>query len=547
MLRPIPLFGLTICVAFSLLGFESVRGGDDIVVEKLMIPMRDGVRLSAGVVRPSGEGPWPVLLEQRYANALTPGVVNRYSNLARHGYVVVLANFRGAQESEGVWRGYRSLAWGERQDGYDLVEWLAVQPWSTGKIGSFGSSQAGFAQNFLAVTQPPHLVAQFMVDTGLSLFHIGYRIGGAHDPQRFQSLGRVARVPAHNDELLEEWTLHPTYDDYWADEDSSRHFDKMNLPCFTVGSWYDFMCTSSIESYIGRQHHGGSESRGRQKLLIGPWLHGGGKGQRTGELVYPDNAAFNIDAQMVRWFDHYLKGVDNGVEKEPNVRYYVMGAVGEAGAPGNVWRTASDWPVPAKATPYYLQPAGGLSLTAPLEETGELSYTVDVRDEERLSSGSFSGAQDARKFEAQDHVLTFTTDELTEPVEWTGNVVAEMFLASEAIDTDLTVRISDVYPDGRSMRLMEFHRRLRFRDGFEKEVWLTPGDVAPMAFDVGWVSLIFNRRHKIRVTVTSSGAPIHSSPRATSASATPEANGTATNRLQVNRTFPSRILAPVAP
>lgn len=546
-MRPSPLFLWTACAVWGLCGSAAGFAADDIVVEKLMIPMRDGVRLSASAVRPQGDGPWPVLLEQRYANAMSPGVVTRYSQIARHGYVVVLANFRGAQESEGVWRGYRSLAWGERRDGYDLVEWLAVQPWSNGKVGSFGSSQAGFAQNFLAVTQPPHLVAQFMVDTGLSLFHIGYRIGGAHDPQRFKSLDRVVRVPAHNDELLEEWKLHPTYDAYWADEDSSRHFDKMNLPCFTVGSWYDFMCTSSIESYIGRQHQGGPNSRGQQQLLIGPWLHGGNKSQKVAELVYPDNAAFNVDAQMVRWFDHYLKGVDNGVEKEPNVRYYVMGAVGEEGAPGNVWRTADDWPVPSKATPYYLQPAGGLTLTAPTAQTGAVQYSIVADDEQRLTSEKFAGAQDAREFEAQEHVLTFTTEPLTDPVEWTGQVRAEMFLASDAIDTDVTVRISDVYPDGRSLRLMEFHRRLRFREGFEKEVWLTPGEVAPIAFDVGWVSLIFNRGHRIRVTVTSAGAPIHRSPRSPVTSATPDAIGKATNHLQVNRTHPSRILAPVVP
>ena len=121
------------------------------VIEKHeMIPMRDGVRLSAYIYTPPGDGPWPVLLEQRYANANDPGTQQAFARLAKTGgYVTVLANFRGSQKSEGVWRGYRSLGWGTRKDGYDLVEWLGTQPWSTGKVGTFGSSQAGFAQKFM--------------------------------------------------------------------------------------------------------------------------------------------------------------------------------------------------------------------------------------------------------------------------------------------------------------------------------------------------------------------------------------------------------------
>ena len=155
-----------------------------------------------------------------------------------------------------------------------MVEWLARQPWSTGMVGTVGSSQAGFAQNFLAVARPPHLVCQYMIDTGLSLFHEGYRIGGTTRPERFKQMDKVCRDPADNRRLLADWFAHPTYDDYWAAEDCTRHFGKMDVPCFTVGSWFDFMCVGSVESYIGRQHRGGPNSRGTQQLILGPWLHG---------------------------------------------------------------------------------------------------------------------------------------------------------------------------------------------------------------------------------------------------------------------------------
>ena len=143
-----------------------------------MIPMRDGVKLSSYMYFPEGNGPWPVLFEQRYADIRGEQTRRAAARLASAGYVVAMVNYRGTYRSEGTWVGYRALGWGDLKDGYDMCEWFGTQPWSTGKVGTFGSSQAGYAQNFLAVTQPPHLTAQYMVDTGLSLFHEGpaYRI-----------------------------------------------------------------------------------------------------------------------------------------------------------------------------------------------------------------------------------------------------------------------------------------------------------------------------------------------------------------------------------
>ncbi|MFO0917682.1 MAG: CocE/NonD family hydrolase [Planctomycetaceae bacterium] len=516
--------------------------------EHVMIPMRDGIKLSAFLFFPPGDGPWPVLLEQRYANGSDPNTKKHFAKLAHGGYVTVLANFRGSQESEGVWKGYRHLAWGEQQDGYDLVEWLAAQKWSTGKIGTFGSSQAGFAQNFLAVTQPPHLVAQYMIDTGLSLFHEGYRIGGTQRPERFKTMDKVCRVPEHNQELMREWYQHQSYDSYWADEDCTRFFDKMNVPCFTIGSWYDFMNVGSIDSFIGRQHHGGPNSRGRQQLLIGPWLHGRFKETNvSNEMTYPENAKFPMDAHMIKWFDHYLKGVDNDVEREPTVRYYVMGAVGEADAPGNVWRTGSDWPVPAKSVPYYLHAEGTLNTTAPTNGNGSVAFEADPIHPAPIPGTAFPGAKDAREYENHPQVKTFTTEVLTQPVEWTGKVQAELFVTSDARDTDFIVRVSDVYPDGRSILIIDYIRRARYRDGYDHESFLEPGQVAKVAFDVGWLSQIFNQGHRIRVTVASTGAPFFEPNPNTGLPLTiepPARQITAHNTVETNRTHASRILAP---
>jgi predicted acyl esterase len=520
------------------------------ITEKhVMIPMRDGVKLSAYIYTPPGEGPWPVVFEQRYADLKGADTRKSFAKMAEHGYVVCGVNYRGSGLSEGTWVGYRALAWGEKKDGYDLCEWLGTQPWSTGKVGTFGSSQAGFAQNFLAVTQPPHLVCQYMIDTGLSLYQEGYRIGGTTRPIRFKGMRSVCRVPEHNDALLVEWFQHPTYDEYWAAEDCNPHIPKMNVPCCTIGSWYDFMCVGSIDSYVGRQHDGGPNSKGKQQLLIGPWLHGRfNKGNVVAELKYPENASVDILAHMMRYFDHYLKGKENGVEKDEPVKYYVMGAVGEEGAPGNEWRTAKDWPIPAKNTGYYLHEGGKLSTTKPDSEKSATAYEADPLHPATIPAGGFPGAKDARGFEEQKNVLTFTSDVLKEPVEWTGRVKAELFVTSSAKDSDFIVRVSDVYPDGRSILIMDYIRRARYREGFEKEVMLEPGKVETVAFDIGNLSQIFAKGHKIRVTVASTGAPFFEVNPNTGEPFTlefPKETVVAKHTVQHNAKYASRVIAPV--
>ncbi len=546
---------MRIAVLLALCLCTSVRADDKpvdlgTVTEKHeMVPMRDGTKLSVYLYFPPEKGPWPVLLEQRYADLTAATTRKSFAKLAESGYVVAAQNFRGAGKSEGTWVGYRALGWGEQKDGFDTVEWLAKQAWSTGKVGTFGSSQAGFAQNFLAVTQPPALKAQYMIDTGLSLFHEGYRIGGTARPERFKTMDAVCRNPEDNRKLMKEWFAHPTYDDYWAAEDCTKHIDKMNVPCFTVGSWYDFMCVGSIDSYVARQHKGGPNSRGTQQLLIGPWLHGRFKNtNKTGEMEYPENAKFDTEAHMIRWFDHHLKGTDNGVMKDPTVRYYVMGAVGEKDAPGNVWRTANDWPVKADATPFYFHDDGTLSAKSPATEKASATINADPSKPATIPARGFPGAKDARDFEKQAQVLTFTSEVLTEPIEWTGKVQAELWISSTAKDTDFIVRVSDVYPDGRSMLVMDYVRRARYREGYEKEVFLEPGKVYPVNFDIGWVSLIFNKGHRIRITVASTGAPFYEPNPNTGEPITieqPEKMIVAKNTVYLDKKHASRIIAPV--
>ena len=549
----------TLLKALALLAFCMVAQPARSAVAKLdlgeirethvLIPMRDGKRLSAYLYFPAGDGPWPVIFEQRYASLTGASTRKAAARLAEGGYVVAMVNFRGTGLSQGHYVGYRALQWGELRDGYDVCEWLGSQGWSTGKVGTFGSSQGGYAQNYLAVTQPPSLVCQYMIDTGLSLFHEGYRIGGTTRPERFKGMARACRDPKDNDAVLEEWFAHPHCDDYWRAEDCTLHFDKMNVPCFTVGSWFDFMNQGSIASYVGRQHMGGPNSRGNQWLLVGPWLHGRyNKGAKVAEMQFPENAAWPVEQHMLRWFDFWLKGVNSGVDQDPHVRYYAMGPEGGAKTSGNVWREAKDWPVNDDLTPLFLLAGGGLSSKKPVQNHDKTSFVSDPNKPMQIPGRAFPGARDARKFEEQSEVRTFTSDPLDSPVEWTGRIFADLRVSSTATDTDFIVRISDVQPDGRSMLLVDYPWRMRYRNGFEREKLMKPGKVYQLKFPVGWISQIFEKGHRIRVTIASTGAPLYEPNPQTGKPLTiewPKDAVVATNSVHHSAMHASKILAPV--
>jgi len=505
-----------------------------------MIPVRDGKRLSTYLYVPSGNGPWPVLYEQRYAFLRGETTRRRYAKLASAGYVVAAQNFRGAHQSEGVYQGYRALGFGKLRDGYDSVEWLAKQPWSTGKIGTFGGSQAGYAQNFLAVTRPPHLVAQFITDGGLSLFHLGYRIGGVTRAERFKAgMAGDARDVKEGFAHLAEQLAHPDYDEWWHLEDASRHFDKMNVPAFILASWFDFMARGSIDSYIGRHNQGGPGARNRQWLIIGPWLHGGSKNSiKIAEVDLPASSGFDVETHMVRWFDFWLKGKPTGVDKEPKVRYYVMGA--------NQWREAADWPVPSRAASYFLHADGKLATAG--AAGGKAEFLSDPNNPAPSVGRSEPTARDGRAFEAHKDVRVFTSEALTAPVEWTGDVAAEVWVSSSAKDTDVIVRVSDVYPDGRSMLLVQSIRRVSYRNGFEKRELLEPGKPYKVAFNVGWLSQAFQPGHRIRVAVSSTMHDYYEPNPGTGETPTldgPKKKITTRNQLYFGGARASRILAPL--
>lgn len=511
-------------------------------VEK--ISMRDGVKLATDIYLPKGEGPFPVILARTPYNRLKHN--ESAPGFAAGGYAFVNQDMRGRFESEGENIPFIGCGWGEHQDGLDTVEWIKKQPWCNGSIATIGGSAGGITQNFLAGTAPVGLKAQYISVAPADMYSDVSYIGSAFRKADVENWTTGNKFDPRSLAIAH---AHPSYDDYWRSNDSHTKFEVMNVPAVLIGGWFDMFQQGTIDQFIGRQHQGAPGSKGTQKLIMGPWQHAVGH-MPVGELTFPNANRPPVKYDPVRWFEHYLKGADNGVEKEPAVAYYVMGDTSTPGAPGNEWRYADDWPIPAKETPVYLTPDKKLSLRAPAPGEALHEFTFDPANPCPTIGGHnltiARGSMDQRQIENRDDVLVFTSDALDKPVEVTGRLFAKIFVSSSAADTDLSVRICDVYPDGRSMLMAEGIQRLRYRKSREKPEPLIPGQVEEVTVDCWSTSLIFNTGHRVRVTITSSNFPRFDVNPGTGQPWSDDGKKVKqTNRIYCDAAYPSRLLAPV--
>jgi len=500
----------------------AVRAG---AVKTYMVPMRDGVRLATDVTVGAGAGPWPVILNR------TPyGARGKIVAQGMDDYALVAQDVRGRYDSEGHAIAFFDDGWGERQDGLDTVKWILAQPWCNGKIATTGGSALGITQNMLAAANPPGVAAQHISFAADSLYHHAAYPGGAL--QEALTKGWLTRT-GFGDDSLQLVRSHPFYDALWAQVDSVARVrqERVNIPAVHVGGWFDVFTQGTIDSFIAR-----SEIAPNQWLIMGPWPHG--MKRDVGELVFPPNAVKVPTPVMnsTRFFDYWLKGQDNGVNKAPHVTYYVMGACDEPGAPGNEWRTADSWPVPAKAMEFYLGTNHELLRQSPA--AGSLKYDYDpARPVPTLGGGNLNlkaGPMDQRPVENRDDVLVFSTPPLEKPVEVTGRVIVRFYASSSARDTTFMAKLCDVYPGGapevrqsriqddsgaapemrqsriqggRSMLITDGALRAACRESFSKPTPLEPGKVYEFNIAVGSTSIIFNKGHRIRVDISSSNAP----------------------------------------
>ena len=278
-----------------------------------------------------------------------------------------------------------------------------------------------------------------------------------------------------------------------------------------IGGWYDIFSQGNIDCFSGLQNQGGEGARGNQKLVMGAFGHG----KLAGNLKYPDDAARPDPELTFRWLDHWLLGVDNGVDREPPVSYYLMGDPLDDSAPGNQWRTCDAWPPKCDLTSYFLHAGNKLSTDAPKSAVGSSesadTFVYDPRDPVPTVGGNNLmlplGPMDQREVSSRADVLKFETQPLAEALEIVGPVTAELFVSTDAEDTDFTAKLVDVYPDGYQALVLDQAFRLRFREGFNRMVRSEQGKIYPIKINLWSTALAFNRGHKIALHVSSSNAP----------------------------------------
>jgi putative CocE/NonD family hydrolase len=556
----------------------------------IMVPMRDGVRLATNVYRPAEngkvvEGKFPVILER------TPYGKDNDVDYANHwvkqGYVVVLQDVRGRFNSEGVWRFFRD----DINDGYDTAKWIDSQLWSNCAIGTVGASYPGGTQHALALSNAPCLKAMIPAYATSDAGRVGLRHNGAFElrwmnwifnlfepegdrdgarnKETMAKLGEQVReyvrslplrpgtiplrlVPSYEHWLIEAMS-HGDNDTYWKDVgmDVVDHVaEYKDIPVYHLSGWFDSNLQGTSLNWIAL-----SKAKHNQKLIIGPWWHGGARRTTAGEAEFGPAASIDPDQLTSRWLDHWLKSVDNGIDREAPVRIFIMGGGdGHKTAEGRIfvgghWRDEWEWPLKrAIQTSYYLHSNGVLSTEKPsneppnryefnpshpvptiggniaahygpashhntIERPGDSGNLMEQGPYDQRCRAELWNCEDTRPLSARNDVLVFETEPLKEDIEITGPLLMKLWASSTAPDTDFTAKLVDVYPPrkdfpaGFDLGVQDGIIRARYRNSLEHAELMKPGDVYQISFDMYPTAMIFKKGHRIRIDISSSNFP----------------------------------------
>jgi uncharacterized protein len=546
MMRRLTTASITIFLYLSSLLSTDIQLIPDVTV---MIPMRDGTELPTDLYFPDGEfSNLPCILMRCPAGRLAYPWRN-YAKLAQFGYVVAIQDTRSALDKEGKSIPYLTDGWGHEKDGYDTVEWLARSAFTNSRIGTIGFSAVGITQQMMAPSAPPSLKCQYIGVAAGSMYHHAAFPGGKLLKNQVEGwLGHYAKDPSIYSYLCSQ----PHYNEFWSYFDTISMAHEVTAPAIHYGGWYDIFIQGTLDSFVSRQTKGKEGAKGKQKLIIGPWTHYWPDSIELGDFEVPLNAReMPIVFSPKRWFDHYLKEVDNNIDEIPPVTYYVMGPLDGSSESGNKWKTAEHWPVPSEKVSYYLTEGNGLTAKKLTVESGDYSYTYDPSDPVPTLGGRNlfieSGPMDQRKIENRDDVIVFSTPPLEKDLEITGHILATIYLSSDCDDTDVVVRFSDVYPDGKSILIADsiFRTGLLNIDhhGDVKNEHLGPRGVE---LDLWSTSILVTKGHRLRISVSSSNYPrfekninngvlnIHKNEPII-----------AHNKIHVGKKYPSRITLPI--
>ncbi len=439
--------------------------------ETVMVPMRDGVKLATEIYLPSGEGPWPTIL------VMTPygrkGAEALAGETGKRGYALVSQDFRGRFDSEGVdYPGLCLLRLG-RAPGWLRHRRVDRQAEVVQRQGRrLGHQRPGIALNMTAPSRPPHLVCCYVGVAFSNMYTQSAYQGGVFRKSLLEDWLTQNKFSPKN---LELFRAHPNDDDFWKALDAESVASRVNVPTLFLGGWYDIFTAGSINSFVTINKQGDVGARGMCRLVMEPYGHG-----RSEDLVFP-NANHPKTADMWGWFDLWMKNDGKGIEQIPAVQYFVMGDPADPNTPGNKWRTADDWPVPANPVKVYFHTDKKLRLEPPQEVFGSLAYKYDPKNPVPTLGGAnltiTKGPKDQRPVEERPDVLLFTSPALDRYVEITGPVKVHFWASSTAKDTDFTAKLCDVYPDGRSIIVLDGILRASHRSSMAKSEPMEPGKI----------------------------------------------------------------------
>jgi predicted acyl esterase len=509
--------------------------------QEIFITMRDGTKLAANVYLPKGKGPWPVVV-MRTPYIKDNGFWGAGAGLFTDaGYVYVIQDVRGKGHSQGHYDAF----FNDTEDGYDTVEALAAEPWSNGQIGMTGASAMGITATEAAIAAPPHLKAAYVVVTPSERFTTSF-LGGVLKEK--DTVGWM-KGQGESDEAIaaaEAGAIRSAF----TERQVGANLKYVRIPIYSVGGWYDIFNTGTIANFEYLQNHGAKGARGNQKLRMGPFGHG----PLSGGLAYPGEDSLSLQsADEIRWFDYWLKGVDNGIMDEPPVDAFMM-ASAERGAysPKNRHIKAADWPIDYREVRYYLTPDLGLASKAPTIESAKLSYRFDPAHPVPTVGGANltfeRGPMDQRPIQGRADYLRFQTPVLDHDVAIAGPVKVELFGATDGPDTDFEAKLVDVYPDGYEALVLDAPIRARYRHGRMPDdvEMMTPNAPEELDIDLWNTAITFEKGHRIALHVTSSN-----SPRFEVNDNNGEAPGerlpprVATNTIYLDRDHPSALVLPV--
>ncbi len=507
---------------------ERARSAEDDRRREVGIPMRDGVELAADLYLPAESGPAPCVVEVTPYGKENGFCVSDAELLQGHGYAFLSVDVRGRGKSEGEWTAFVN----DPDDCHDVVEWAAAQPWSTGKVGMTGLSYMGWVQWAAASRRPPHLTCLVSTSAaGRWQQEIPYTNGAFQLYFAWWTYATRRRIPEGGDidweqvlatlpygELGEfingtggSWEMfaqHDTLDATWTALRFDDLYARIAVPCLHVSGWYD------LEDLLGAFHHyesmcAHSPAADDQYLLVGPWSHVGSRfpSDEYGGVELGAAAAVDMDAEHLRWFDHWLKGTGPGIEDLPHVRVFEPGR--------NRWRHAHRWPLANDTLDLFLGVAGdggGVLLAEPAGEVGKRSYRYDPLDP-ALTQINVKGypmenpplAQNAN--EARGDVLSFTGAPLDEDLVISGWAHLKLYASSDCDDTEWHVKITDVDPDGTSLKVTQGCLRAACRNSLTDLAPLSPGAIELFDVELWPTHHAFRAGHRVRVTVTSSDYP----------------------------------------